>query len=224
MDTKPSREVYGVGELTLDIGLHLLTRAGEVVPLPPKTFELFAELVRRAPGAVRRQELVDGVWPNEIVNDEALTQRVLLLRRALGDDPKKPQYIASVPRWGYRIVAPVRRVPATERPSCEEASRFVVLHGDRLIALPEGETVIGRDTEAGVSIDSLRISRRHARIAISGGRATLEDLGSKNGTQLNGTPITGPTELSDGDKIGIGPEVLVFSVRDRMGTTLTDSP
>ena len=218
-----TREVYEVGELTLDVGMCLLTRAGEVVPLPPKTFELFVELVRRAPGIVRRQELIDHVWPNEIVNDEALTQRMLLLRRALGDDPKTPRYIASMPRWGYRVVAAVRRLSETEKPAREHASRFVVLHEDRVFALPEGETVIGRDSDVGVSIDSLQISRHHARIVVTEERAVLEDLGSKNGSLLNGKRISGATELSDGDRIGIGHEVLVFRFRDRLATTLTDS-
>lgn len=110
-------EVFAVGELLVDVGNRLLTRSGTLVPLPPKTFELLVTLVRRAPGVVTRQELLDSVWPNEIVNDEALTQRLMLLRRALGDDPKNPAYIASVPRWGYRIVAPVHRVDdAVEAP------------------------------------------------------------------------------------------------------------
>lgn len=216
-------EVYEVGDFTLDVGMGLLTRAGELVSLPPKTFELLLELVRRAPGIVRRQELMDGVWPHEIVNDEALTQRVLLLRRALGDDPKAPRYIASMPRWGYRIVAKVRCVSPSEKGAKERSSRFVVLHEDRVIPIVDGEIVIGRDPEAAVSIDSMHISRRHARIVVSEGRATLEDLGSKNGTQLNGVRVLGPTELSDGDKIAVGHEFLIFRIRDRMGTTLTDS-
>src|SRR5512136_3438895 len=110
MTDEGEHELYHVGELTLDVGARLLTRGGELVPLPPKTFELFVELVRRAPGVVRRQELLDTVWAHELVNDEALTQRVMLLRRALQDDPKEPRFIASAPRWGYRLVAPVERV------------------------------------------------------------------------------------------------------------------
>ena len=112
MDDRLGREVYLVGDLTLDVEARLLTRAGMLMPLPPKTFELFVELVRRAPGVVRRQELLDTVWAHELVNDEALTQRVMLLRRALGDDPKEPKFIASAPRWGYRLVASVERVEA----------------------------------------------------------------------------------------------------------------
>jgi TolB-like protein/DNA-binding winged helix-turn-helix (wHTH) protein/Tfp pilus assembly protein PilF len=112
MTNEGDHELYRIGDLTLDVGARLLTRDGAVVPLPPKTFELFAELVRKAPGVVRRQELLDTVWAHELVNDEALTQRVMLLRRALQDDPKEPRFIASAPRWGYRLVAPVERVTA----------------------------------------------------------------------------------------------------------------
>jgi serine/threonine-protein kinase len=99
---------YRVGDLTLDVAARLLIRDSELVTLPPKTFELLVALVRHAPGVVSRRELMDSVWVDEIVNDEALTQRVMLLRRALGDQSKEPTYIASVPRWGYRIAAPVQ--------------------------------------------------------------------------------------------------------------------
>jgi TolB-like protein/DNA-binding winged helix-turn-helix (wHTH) protein/Flp pilus assembly protein TadD len=117
MNESNGSELYHVGDLMLDVDACLLTRAGEVVPLPPKTFELFMELVRHAPGVVRREELIDSVWPNEIVNDEALTQRVMLLRRALGDDATNPTFIASAPRWGYRMVAPVEKVATEEATS-----------------------------------------------------------------------------------------------------------
>jgi len=110
-------ETYAIGDLRLDVDARLLWNAGEVVPLPPRTFELLLVLVRRAPGVVTRQELLDTVWPHEIVNDEALTQRLMLLRRTLGDDPKHPRYIASVPRWGYRLVAPVQRLGAGSQAS-----------------------------------------------------------------------------------------------------------
>ena len=122
------REVYRIGDLILDVDARLLTRAGELLALPPKTFELLHELVRRAPGVVRRQELIDTVWPDEIVNDEALTQRVMLLRRALGDDPKAARFIASMPRWGYRMVAPVEKLaPAASPPPVQAQVQFVTV-------------------------------------------------------------------------------------------------
>jgi TolB-like protein/DNA-binding winged helix-turn-helix (wHTH) protein/Tfp pilus assembly protein PilF len=141
--TQPGeRELYRIGELTLDVDARLLTRAGELVPLPPKTFELFVELVRRAPGVVRRQELMDTVWAHELVNDEALTQRVMLLRRTLGDDPRKPRFIASAPRWGYRLVAPVERVAtqATPPPAPAQSPR----DDTQVARLEVGKAISGR--------------------------------------------------------------------------------
>jgi len=117
-------ESYRVGDLTLDVAARLLIRDSELVTLPPKTFELLVALVRKAPGVVSRRELMDSVWIDELVNDEALTQRVMLLRRALGDDSKTPRYIASVPRWGYRLVAPVQalaRGDGATAPAVEQA-------------------------------------------------------------------------------------------------------
>ena len=114
-------ERFRVGDLTLDVGARLLIRNGELVTLPPKTFELLVALVRKAPGVVSRQELMDSVWVNEIVNDEALTQRVMLLRRALGDQSKVPTYIAAVPRWGYRIVAPVEALTDSDAGAADGA-------------------------------------------------------------------------------------------------------
>lgn len=113
MDTERPFEAYRVGDVVVDVGARLVTRQGEIITLSPKTFDLLVELVRRAPGIVRRQELVDAVWPNEFVNDEALTQRLMLLRRSLDDDPKHPTYIAAAPRWGYRVVATVERLDPT---------------------------------------------------------------------------------------------------------------
>lgn len=181
------RELYRVGDLTLDVDGRLLTRGEELVQLPPKTFELFVELVRRAPGVVRRQELLDTVWAHEIVNDEALTQRVMLLRRALGDDPKEPRFIASAPRWGYRLVAPVERLAAqaatvtapVERPADDsrvtrlEATIATTRRRDRRLAWAAGALVvalagvglylmIGR---GGRSIDSLAIAPFAAAVA-----------------------------------------------------------
>ena len=62
--------------------------------------------------------------------------------------------------------------------------------------LLEGENVIGRDPDAALWIDHASVSRRHARIVIGGGKATLEDLESKNGTFLNGKSIAKRTRCS----------------------------
>jgi pSer/pThr/pTyr-binding forkhead associated (FHA) protein len=96
------------------------------------------------------------------------------------------------------------------------------------IPLHEGENVIGRDPEAAVFIDSVKVSRRHARIMVAGDTATLEDLGSKNGTFLHGTRLSAPVRLANTDVILIGQDIasLRFIVEDEptlpLGATLPE--
>ncbi len=63
------------------------------------------------------------------------------------------------------------------------------------------------------------VSRRHARIVLSNGTATLEDLGSRNGTYLGDRRVAVPTHLSNGDQIKMGEARLVFRCFGKMGTT-----
>ena len=116
-------ERYRVGDFLLDVPAGTLSRAGQAIPLPPLTFNLLLALVRQAPRFVRREDLLNAVWPNEFVSDETLSQRVSLLRKALGDGSAQPRYIASVRRWGYKVVATVDRVPDAEEPIRALASR-----------------------------------------------------------------------------------------------------
>jgi DNA-binding winged helix-turn-helix (wHTH) protein/tetratricopeptide (TPR) repeat protein len=103
-------ESYAVGDLVLDVGQGTVTRGGAPLPLPPRTFELLLALARRAPGRVRRHELLESVWPEEVVSDQTLSHRVLLLRRTLGDDIEHPRYLASDRGWGYHLLVPVQRL------------------------------------------------------------------------------------------------------------------
>jgi len=80
------------------------------------------------------------------------------------------------------------------------------------IDLPVGETLIGRSASCQVTIEDPLVSRQHARIAIHDNRAFIEDLGSRNGLQLNGRTVEGSAEIRDGDRIRIGTQDLVLSV------------
>jgi hypothetical protein len=79
------------------------------------------------------------------------------------------------------------------------------------IELCEGDTIIGRSEECDVTIFDPSVSRRHARVRIADGRVILEDLGSRNGCRVNGTHVKRPVDLSDGDRIRLGTQELVFS-------------
>jgi hypothetical protein len=80
------------------------------------------------------------------------------------------------------------------------------------------EVVLGRGSMCHITIDDPMLSRRHVRIDLSGSNPSLEDLDSRNGTQLNGRPVQGAARLQDGDRIRIGTQELVFLVPDRSKT------
>ncbi|MEP7051887.1 MAG: FHA domain-containing protein [Pseudomonadota bacterium] len=78
------------------------------------------------------------------------------------------------------------------------------------IDLPQGATVIGRSATCQVTIEDPLVSREHARIRINGERATIEDLGSRNGVQVAGAALKGVHVLADGDRVRIGTQEMVF--------------
>lgn len=76
--------------------------------------------------------------------------------------------------------------------------------GHRRFVLVPGDNTVGRDPASAVCINDASVSRNHARITIDGNLARLIDLNSKNGTQVMGQPVSGPTTLNDGDEIEFG--------------------
>src|SRR3954470_8973013 len=78
------------------------------------------------------------------------------------------------------------------------------------IDLPQGDTVIGRSMTCQVTIEDPLVSREHARIRIAGERATIEDLGSRNGVQIDGTLLKKVHVLRDGERVRIGTQEMVF--------------
>ncbi len=91
---------------------HLLERDGDSVKLEPKTTQLLAYLARRAGEPLSRRKLLDEVWPGVIVSDEALSNAINKIRRAFNDDRQNPAVIETIPKMGYRLIAPVSYEPA----------------------------------------------------------------------------------------------------------------
>lgn len=81
--------------------------------------------------------------------------------------------------------------------------------GEQVFSIDRPETTIGRDPACGIRVDSAYVSKRHAVIRLTGDGFTIADLGSSNGTRVNGAPVTS-TALSDGDLIELGAEKLQF--------------
>src|SRR5688572_13469802 len=99
--------VLEFGGFRFDADTPVLWRGGEVVPLTPKALELLRALVERAGDVVSKPELMRRVWPDTVVEEGNLTVLVAALRRGLDPPPDGGSYIQTLPRRGYRFVAPL---------------------------------------------------------------------------------------------------------------------
>ena len=108
------RRLYECGSFVLDPLNRALLRTGEPLPLPPKAFDTLLALVQRHGDLIEKEELLKKVWPDTFVEENNLTQYISLLRKVLGDRPDHKPYIETVPRLGYRFVAPVREIEPEE--------------------------------------------------------------------------------------------------------------
>jgi DNA-binding winged helix-turn-helix (wHTH) protein len=123
----------------LDAVNEQLWRGSKLVALRPKTFEVLHYLVQNAQRLVTKQELLDQVWADTVVSDELLRRYIRELREALGDDAKKPQYIATVSARGYRFLLRVE----LEAPSSPANARAQGLPLEKKPAKTQKEVRVG---------------------------------------------------------------------------------
>jgi DNA-binding winged helix-turn-helix (wHTH) protein/TolB-like protein len=114
-DTRSSR--FAVADLLIDTGTRIVSRNGQSIELPRLSYEFLLALVRAAPNVLDQDTLIEQVWPGRVVSPETVTQRVRLLRRALGDDAQEPTYIGLARGQGYRLLAPVERLEPEPGPA-----------------------------------------------------------------------------------------------------------
>lgn len=212
---------FRFGETFLDPQTRELFRAGRPVPISPKALRLIETLIERRPKAVSKQELQDVLWPGIFVTEGNLARLVSEARDAIGDNAQSPRFLRTVHRFGYAFSGPLAVEPRRESAVTRPQSVFRLIWGDREIALAEGENVLGRDPDSHLCIDVHSVSRRHARVLVNGDRATIEDLGSKNGTFVEKRRLTSPSTLDDGDEIRIGTVPITVRRYPQGGTTET---
>lgn len=186
------------GPFLLDTGRAQLFAGGQEVPLTPKAFGVLCLLVERRPDVVDKDTIASEVW-GAPVSDASLTMVMTELRKALGDSASEPAFVRTAHRRGYAFLADAKADP--EAP--ESPRLFLVFDGART-ALGEGETIAGRDESCSIRLDEPSVSRRHARFVVHDNALSVEDLGSTNGTLVNGRRRTGVVALQHGDAIKIG--------------------
>src|ERR1700758_2728259 len=123
---------YEFGAYRLDEQGPLLFRDGERVALPPKVVELLVALVQAAGRMLTREQLLQHLWPNAVVEEGSLTSHISLLRKALAAGGNGPELIETVPKRGYRFVAPVKRVASDTPAGGDRRYMLVVLPFENL--------------------------------------------------------------------------------------------
>ncbi len=101
-------QLFEFEEFRLDVSEKALLRGGEVVSITPKVFDTLQLLVENAGHLVAKEEILQQIWPERFIEESNLTFNIKMLRKALGDDAAKPRFIETVPRRGYRFIAPVK--------------------------------------------------------------------------------------------------------------------
>ena len=209
------------GDCLLDSETRQLFVLGEEIHVHPKAFQLLELLLENRPKAISKGSVHERLWSGTFVSDSTLTSLVAEVRHAIGDGAHESRFVRTVHRFGYAFSGEAQE--AREIPSRLSGRKFVywLVRGRKQIPLEPGESIIGRDPGASVLIDDNSVSRRHARIMVSDEGATLEDLGSKNGTFLQNTKVDSVVSLSDGDKLKVGSIALtirIFPVPDSTET------
>src|SRR5262245_46976676 len=100
--------IYEFEEFRVDGTQRRLLRDGQVVPLHSKAFDLLLVLVRNAGKDLTKDELLNAVWPGQILEESNLAVNISAVRRALGENAAQSRFIVTIPGHGYRFVANVR--------------------------------------------------------------------------------------------------------------------
>jgi len=212
---------FTFADCLLDLDTRRLFRGDQEVHLSPKAFELLKVLVQNRPRVLTKTELTERVWQGVVVSDASLAKAVSKVRQAIGQEDDA-RIVRTVHGCGYAFAAAVDCENQADQPgdSADETVCWLSC-GPREFPLAVGEHIVGRESDAGIVLDSPKVSRRHAKLIVNREGAMLIDLGSKNGSFVRGVRVSEPVTLEPGDDIRIGPFALVF--RFSAGACSTDT-
>ena len=218
----PNALIFRFADFSLDSRARQLLRREQEVTLSPKAFQLLLLLVENRSRAMSKDELQQRLWPSTFVLETNLAGLVAEIRRALEDAAENPRFVRTMHRFGYRFIGEVEEL-GDSADSVEPATKCWLVWESKQVPLAEGDNILGRGTDASVWIDAAGVSRHHARIIVCRGEATIEDVGSKNGTYVGADRVATPRHLADGDQIRLGSVVVTFRIPQVPGPTETAS-
>ncbi len=190
-----------IGAFAFDAERRQLIGEGGAVALPSKELELLSLLVSRRPGAVSKEEIHEALWPKTTVTEASITSLVKELRTKLGQTGRGGP-IRTVHGFGYALADDGAGRPRMSFPR--------LVRGTSEIVVVWSDLVLSREPGLPGTIDDPSVSRRHAHLKWNGAALVLTDLGSKNGTYVNGVRVSGPVSLADGDEVRVGLVTFVY--------------
>jgi TolB-like protein/Tfp pilus assembly protein PilF len=190
---------YEFGPFRIEQGERLLRRGTEVIPLAPKAIETLLVLAASGGRVVEKNELIQRVWPDTFVEEGGLARNISLLRKVLGEGPDDHQYIETIPRRGYRFVAPV-----SESREDRAASRsLAVLPLANLSNDPAQDFFADGMTDELISflmkVEALRVSSRTSVMAYKGVSKPLRQIAR----ELDAQWVVEGTVLHSGGRVRI---------------------
>jgi DNA-binding winged helix-turn-helix (wHTH) protein len=102
-------DVFRFGPFELNVREHRLARDGNVIPLRGKVFDTLRLLLENAGRLMPKEELLRALWPDAVVEENNLNHNISLLRKTLSEKTAEQVYIETIPRIGFRFVAPVTK-------------------------------------------------------------------------------------------------------------------
>jgi TolB-like protein/Tfp pilus assembly protein PilF len=183
--------VYRFGPFVLDVADHSLKRQGAPIQLTPKTFDLLVTLVENAGRLVEKDVLLKTVWPDVAVEEGNLTKGVFSLRQFL-EDEGGPRYIETVPKRGYRFVAPIAHDENESAPAVSPESAAVPAAENSIAVMPFSDMSAGRDHEffcEGMSEEIINALGRVPDLRVASYTSSLRFKGKVTDTQTIGREL-----------------------------------
>jgi DNA-binding winged helix-turn-helix (wHTH) protein/tetratricopeptide (TPR) repeat protein len=215
--------LYAFGPFVLDVREAQLRRDGVPVPLPPKSFEVLAVLVRQAGALVDKDALMREVWPDTFIEEANLARHVWTVRKALGDDGGGARYIETVSKRGYRFAAEVT-ADAAPAPRSALRARLLVLPFRWLT--PESEldflafSLPDAIVSALSSVESLTVRSSLVAARFAGDPPDLERIAR----DAQVTSVVAGTLLRAGDRIRVTTQLVSAPAGTVLSTATSEAP